>query len=97
MVAGRDVARSGRSDRKRTADIFCALLCMRGTFPIAEQDRRFDGMMKFFLSRDNGTAQKSPARRDTAPALPDSFLSFSLTPHVFHHARTALSISSPYI
>ncbi len=52
MVAGRDVTRSGRSDRKRTANILCALLSLRGTFPTAEQNQRFDRMMKFFLSRD---------------------------------------------
>lgn len=54
MAAGRDITRSGRSDRARTADILCALLSMRGTFPTAEQNRRFDRMMKFFLSRDPG-------------------------------------------
>lgn len=52
MVAGRDITRSGRSDRERTANILCALLGMRGTFPTAEQNQRFDRMMKFFLSRD---------------------------------------------
>lgn len=52
MVAGRDVTRSGRSDRERTANILCALLSMRGTFPTAEQNQRFDRMMKFFLSQE---------------------------------------------
>lgn len=31
MVAGRDVTRSYRNDRVRTADLISALLCMRGS------------------------------------------------------------------
>lgn len=52
MVAGRDVTRSYRNDRVRTADLISALLCMRGTFPTGEQNERFDGLMKYCISQD---------------------------------------------
>lgn len=54
MVSGRDITRSGHTDRTRTADMLDALLGMRGTFPTGEQNRRFDEMMKFYLSLDPG-------------------------------------------
>lgn len=52
MVSGRDVTRSHRDDRIRAADLLSALLCMRGTFPTGEQNRRFDGLMKYCISQD---------------------------------------------
>lgn len=52
MVASRDITRSSRNDRARTASILSALLCMRGTFPTDEQNQRFDEMMKFYIGQD---------------------------------------------
>lgn len=52
MVAGRDITRSHRDDRVRTADLISALLCMRGTFPTRGQNERFDGLMKYCIRQD---------------------------------------------
>lgn len=52
MVAGRDITRSHRDDRVRTADLVSALLGMRGTFPTGEQNERFDALMKYCIGQD---------------------------------------------
>lgn len=54
MVASRDITRSSRTDRVRTANLVSALLCMRGTFPTQEQNKRFDEMMKYLVMENPG-------------------------------------------
>lgn len=52
LVTGRAIVRNGYTDRGKTADILSALVPMSGTFPTAEQNERFDRMMKYYLSLD---------------------------------------------
>lgn len=52
MVAGRDISRNGSSDRGRTVNVLSALLSLRGTFPTAEGNKRFDSMMKYYIGQD---------------------------------------------
>lgn len=52
MVTGRGISRKGYSDRGKVADILNAILPMRGAFPTAEQNARFDSMVKYYLMLD---------------------------------------------
>ncbi len=50
MVSSRDVSRPGNRDLGRIASIMNSILPLRGTFPTAEQNARFDSMAKYYLN-----------------------------------------------
>lgn len=52
MVTSRAITRKGYSDKGKTPSMLSALVPMRGTFPTAEQNERFDRMIKYYLSLD---------------------------------------------
>lgn len=53
MVSSRDVTRSSSNDHGRTYRLLQAILPLRGAFPTAEQNARFDAMVKYILSQDS--------------------------------------------
>lgn len=53
MISSRDVTRSNHNDHERTGRILEAILPLRGSFPTAEQNLRFDAMVKYLLSQDS--------------------------------------------
>lgn len=52
LVSGRDITRKESYDRERMSTILSALMPLRGKFPTEAQNKRFDSMMKYYLSQE---------------------------------------------